>query len=193
MKHLVKYDDLLNEGFGFGKGFIKKAMELIEKLKDLFKDVVLSDSEIREIFDNSRLNFAVLKNHRYYNQIKDICNANEERVTKAYNEVFGIKEGFLLCILLSVAVCFFIYYAIQKGWADKIIRKFDPNFRGQGGYPGDNWARASKSKNRGMFKKEEPKKIYKSKQQQVDEVLDKVARVGYKRLSPAEKEILKNK
>jgi hypothetical protein len=189
MKHVIKYDDLLNEGFG--KGFINKAMEFIGKIKDLFEGIKLPESEVREVFDSPRLSIAVVRNPGYYRQIKDICNANEERVTRAYDEVFGIREEIsLTSILVSVAVCFFIYYAIQKGWADKVIRKFDPNFRGQEGYPGDDWRRAKPKPNP---RKEIPRKAYRTKQEEIDAILDKVNRVGYNGLSAAEKETLRNK
>lgn len=186
MKHIMKYDELLNEGIGFGRGFIKKALEFINKIEDLFTEIVISENDINEFLGSNRLNLAIVKNPGYYKQIKNIYNENKERIDRAYDEVFGLKEEFLTGILISIAVCFFIYYAIQKGWADKVIRKFDPNFRGQGGYPNEEWKTAKPKKI-----KKEPRKIQRNKQQEIDVILDKMSEVGYDGLSPSEKEILK--
>lgn len=198
MKHLIGMNDFLNEGFGFGKNFINKALEFIESVKDLFKGVVIPESDLKDIIDSPSINSAVLFNKSYYNQIKHVCDANEDRIKEEYDRIFGTKEICASSIIISVAVMFAFYYAAQKGWLDKIIRKFDKNYHG---YPeaGDDWRKKDTNKKSWKEKifggKQPAKKVYKppmNKEARMDEILDKINKVGYKRLTDEEKSFLKN-
>lgn len=216
MEYLIGINEFLNEGYG--KGFVEKALQFIERVKDLFVNLKLSDIDLQNIADSSSINSAILMNKKFYNQVKDIVNANEERIKKEYDLVFATNEGCGTSIILSIAVMLAFYYASRKGWLDKLFRKFDKNYDSGGDTAGEWWKTSPKkswkeklfggSKTSPRRRIEEPrqlqyrqdvkpkyvpKEIVKDKKElMIDDILDKMRKVGMDGLTPEEKSILKN-
>ena len=190
MKDIISFSEYsLNESFG--KSYIEKGIKVIDKIKHLFKNVKLTDDEIKKIVKSDSIKETIMSMKDYYSQVKDIVNKNKKEVQLAYDSVFGIKEEFLCSLLLSIAIMLGFYWAQKRGYIDKLLGRIDPRTKGGsccGGedVSGDEWKKSVGKKDKDKPKLGPPPK--KSRREELDGLLDKMTKKG---LNPEEKKRLK--
>jgi len=190
MKHLLERNEFLNEEFSFGKNLLRKSQEFMDEVGDLFTEIFLPNEELERMVDCQSFREGVVNNKSFLKQVREIVDANEPRVMAAYNRVMGVNEQCLSGIIISIAVMVGFYYAMKRGWIDKLLKKIDPKLgRRPGEYDGGYEKEWEKPKKKALPKE----KVYKSKEQRTDEILDKINRRGYRSLSDEEKAYLKRK
>jgi hypothetical protein len=197
LDEILKFDEFKKVNEGFSRSFIERSIDFIGKIAYLFKNVQITDEQMRNFLNADNLKRTIADDKKYMSQIKRVIENNEDVIEPAYEEEFGVSEEFLFSILLTVAVMVFFYYAQRRGWIDQLLRKIDPKIDARGsGYPGDNFRTAKKKSWKEKIglvppkTKILPKPSVNQGDSKINVILDKMGKVGYNNLNQDEKDYL---